>query len=82
MFYEEPPLRVASPEEHEKGFNIYEVPFPNLKLELAIEDLNYHRYKIKDFKGTFRIQQDHYVFQYHVCMRVFLLRQQFQNQGP
>ena len=62
VFYEEPPLRVASPEEHEKGFNIYEVPFPNLKLELAIEDLNYHRYKIKDFKGTFRIQQDHYVY--------------------
>ena len=55
-------VRVASPEEHEKGFNIYEVPFPNLKLELAIEDLNYHRYKIKDFIGTFRIQQDHYVY--------------------
>jgi len=62
VIYEEPPLHVSSPEEHEVGFNIYEVPFPNIKVDLNIKDLNYHRYKIKNFKGTFRIQPDHYVY--------------------
>ena len=43
--YQQPASEYASsPQDHEKGFNIYEVPFPNLKVDLNIKDLNYHRY--------------------------------------
>ncbi len=61
--YETPETEyTTSPDEHEAGFNIYEIPFPNLQVSLDIGHLNYHLYKIKDFKGEFRIQPDHYVF--------------------
>jgi hypothetical protein len=61
--YEEPDHELATnPNEHEDVFNIYQVPFPNLKVDLDIADLNYHLYKIKDFKGEFRIQPNHYLY--------------------
>ncbi|MBM77631.1 MAG: hypothetical protein CL846_04055 [Crocinitomicaceae bacterium] len=61
--YELPESEYASsPEDHEKGFNIYEVPFPNLKIDVDIKDLNYHLYKIKNFKGEIRIQPNHYIY--------------------
>lgn len=52
----------SSPTEHEEGFNIYEVPFPNLKVDVDIKDLNYHLYKIKNFEGNIRIQPNHYIY--------------------
>lgn len=55
-------LYAASPKEHEKGFNIYNDPFPNLKVDLEIKDLNYHLYKIENFEGSFRIQANHYIY--------------------
>ena len=61
--YEVPESEYASsPEDHEKGFNIYEVPFPNLKVDVDIKDLNYHLYKIKNFEGNIRIQPNHYIY--------------------
>lgn len=63
FIYEEPDsLYAASPEEHEEGFNIYKDPFPNLKVDLEIKDLNYHLYKMKNFEGSFRVQSDHYIY--------------------
>ena len=63
VVYKEPEtLYASSPKEHEQGFNIYEVPFPNLKIDVAIKDLNYHRYKIKNFEGTLRIKPNHYIY--------------------
>ena len=38
------------------------MPFPNLKIDVAIKDLNYHRYKIKNFEGTLRIKPNHYIY--------------------
>ncbi|CAG5083198.1 AsmA family protein [Parvicella tangerina] len=61
--YEQPAEEYASsPEEHEAGFNIYQVPFPNLTVDLDIDYLNYHLYKIKDFSGAIRIQPNHYIY--------------------
>tara|TARA_B110000285_G_scaffold139499_1_gene156125 strand:- start:368 stop:1459 length:1092 start_codon:yes stop_codon:yes gene_type:complete len=61
--YEEPmDEHAASPEEHEEGFNIYTIPFPNLSLDIEIKDLNYHLYKIKNFNGAMRIKSNHYIY--------------------
>ena len=63
FFYEKPDtLYAASPEEHEKGFNIYDLAFPNLKVDLDIKDLNYHLYRIKNFESSVRIQPNHYIY--------------------
>jgi hypothetical protein len=52
----------TTPEEHDSVFNIYHIPFPDLQVQLDIDYLNYHLYKIKDFHGNFRIQPDHYLY--------------------
>ena len=63
FIYKEPDsLYAASPQKHEEGFNIYKDPFPNLKVDIEIKDLNYHLYKMKNFEGSFRIQPDHYIY--------------------
>lgn len=62
VYKEADSLYASSPEDHEKGFNIYEVPFPNLKVDLDIKDLNYHHYKIKNFEGSIRIKPNHYIY--------------------
>lgn len=61
--YEEPEdNHGAHAEEHEDVFNIYEVPFPDMAVDIDIDHLNYHLYTLKDFKGSFRIQPNHYFF--------------------
>ncbi|MBG16573.1 MAG: hypothetical protein CL853_09500 [Crocinitomicaceae bacterium] len=61
--YQQPASEYASsPQDHEKGFNIYEVPFPNLKVDVDIKDLNYHLYKIQNFEGSIRIKPTHFVY--------------------
>jgi len=62
IYKETDSLFASSPEEHENGFNIYELPFPNLKLDLDIKDLNYNRYKITNIEGTIRIKPNHYIY--------------------
>ena len=61
--YQQPASEYASsPQDHEKGFNIYEAPFPNLKVDVDIKDLNYHLYKIQNFEGSIRIKPTHFVY--------------------
>ena len=63
VVYQKPEdLYASSPQEHEEGFNIYEIPFPNLRVDVDIKDLNYHLYKIKNFEGTIRIKPNHYIY--------------------
>jgi hypothetical protein len=63
FFYEKSDeLYAASPDEHEEGYNIYKIPFPNLKADINIKDFNYHLYKIKNFNSAIRIQPDHYIY--------------------
>lgn len=52
----------TSPAEHEKGFNIYELPFTDMTFDLSIKHLNYHRYLIHNLKGKFRSTHNHYVY--------------------
>ncbi len=48
--------------EHEKGFNIYELPFTDMTFDLNINYLKYHRYLIHNLKGKFRSTQNHYLY--------------------
>ena len=51
-----------SPEDHEKGFNIYELPFTDMTFDLDIKHLNYHRYLIHNLKGKLKTTTKHYLY--------------------
>jgi hypothetical protein len=61
--YNPPPANQAmTPEDHEAGFNIYDVPFTDMQLDFDIKHLNYHRYLIDNFYAKARINKDHYIY--------------------
>ncbi|MDC0257490.1 hypothetical protein OAK35_01975 [Crocinitomicaceae bacterium] len=47
--------------EHEEGFNIYELPFTDMTYHMDIDLLDYHTYRITNFKGELRTTPDHYI---------------------
>lgn len=62
LFDYTPPTTAMSPEDHEKGFNIYDLPFTDMVFKFDIKHLNYHRYLINDFYAKARTQTNHYIY--------------------
>lgn len=48
--------------DHEAGFNVFDLPFSNLKFKVDIDHLNYHKYLLDDFKFRGRVQEDHFIY--------------------
>lgn len=48
--------------DHDAGFNVFELPFRKMNVSAEIGELNYHKYKIKNFTTKMRMQPDHKVF--------------------
>ncbi|GAB5418545.1 MAG: hypothetical protein Crog4KO_03020 [Crocinitomicaceae bacterium] len=48
--------------EHEAGFNIYELPFTDMSYHLDIGLLDYHSYRITNFKGDLRTAPNHFIY--------------------
>ncbi|RNC86208.1 MAG: hypothetical protein ED556_07880 [Winogradskyella sp.] len=46
---------------HAEAFNIYELPFADLTLNLNVKRLIYHRIDLKDIKGELRTTKDHFI---------------------
>jgi hypothetical protein len=61
LFAFKPASATSTPTDHEKGFNIYELPFTDMTFDLDIAHLNYHRYLIHDLKGQLRTTPEHYL---------------------
>jgi hypothetical protein len=51
-----------SPDEHEEIFNIYDIPFSTMTIDLDINHLRYHRYILDDLHGRFRTTPEHYIY--------------------
>ncbi|MDG1914631.1 MAG: AsmA-like C-terminal region-containing protein [Crocinitomix sp.] len=61
--YNTPPGELAkSPEEHEAGFNIYELPFSTMTFDLDIDRMNYRRYLLDDIHARLRTTPEHYIY--------------------
>jgi hypothetical protein len=56
------PPNPGEPVDHDAVFNIYDVPFTDMKFKLNIGELNYHQYKLKQLKGTLRTKENHYIY--------------------
>ncbi len=60
--YNPPPVnKSTTPDDHEAGFNIYDVPFSDMSFDFDIKHLNYHRYTIDDFFVKARTTKSHYI---------------------
>ncbi|TVQ75660.1 MAG: membrane biogenesis protein [Flavobacteriales bacterium] len=46
---------------HEEAFNLFEVPFTNMDVEVNIGRMNYHKYWLEKFHTKLRIQENHFV---------------------
>lgn len=52
----------ADIEEHTEVFNIYEIPFTDMKLDVDVGHFIYHRIDLKDIHGRLRTTQNHYLY--------------------
>ncbi len=47
--------------DHDSVFNIYELPFTDMRFDVDVATLNYHQYKIKNLKAKLHTTADHYL---------------------
>jgi hypothetical protein len=63
LAYNPPPSTVKlTPKDHEAVFNIFDLPFTDIRAELDIAQLNYHKYLVNQLKAKFRMQENHYLY--------------------
>lgn len=48
--------------DHQKAYNIFAQPFPNVSIKAQIGKLNYHKYWLQDINTELRIKENHYVY--------------------
>jgi hypothetical protein len=58
--YEKPAQDAAI--DHDSVFNLYTLPFPDMKFEADIRELNYHDQTITGLLSRFRTTKDHYIY--------------------
>lgn len=58
MSYQGPEIET----DHSSGFNLFEIPFTDIAVELHVDKLNYHRYWLENFRSEMRMQEDHYIY--------------------
>lgn len=54
-------LKTTDVKEHADAFNIYELPFTDMRFEADIDHFIYHRLDLQNIKADFRTTPDHYV---------------------
>lgn len=60
--YNPPPTsKNAPPVNHDSVFNIYELPFPEMTIDMDIKHLKYHKYLIQDFDARIITHENHFI---------------------
>lgn len=47
---------------HDSAFNIFEIPFSDLQVNVSVKELNYHSFWLEDFSFSGRITTDHFIY--------------------
>lgn len=50
------------PVDHEKAFNVFEIPFPTMQLDLDVQQFKSQKYHIDHVKGRLRSTPNHYAY--------------------
>ncbi len=53
---------VKTAEQHNKAFNVFEIPFTDMRVKANITKLTHHNIKISNLKSNLRLQTNHYMF--------------------
>lgn len=56
-----PSSKTSEPVDHDAGFNIYDLPFSDMSIQVNIGHLNYHKYLLHNLKGKLRMTKNHYL---------------------
>jgi len=48
--------------EHAEAFNVFEIPFTDMRFDVAIDHFIYHRYDLQQLKVQMRTTKDHYLY--------------------
>lgn len=56
------PAKKGEPIDHDKGFNIYELPFTDMRFEATIDHLRYQKYMLHFIHGKLRTTPDHKLY--------------------
>lgn len=56
------PLKTNEPVQHDSVFNIYELPFTDMRFDVQIGLLNYHQYQIKNVATKLHTTPEHYIY--------------------
>lgn len=59
--YQESPTNSEKKVDHDSGFNLFELPFRNIKVNASINHLNYHKYVVKSLQTSMRMKENHTV---------------------
>jgi len=57
-----PQPKVASASEHDKGFNIFDIPFTDMTFDLDVHQFKYHKYHFSNFLCKARTNENHYLY--------------------
>ncbi len=61
LFNYNPPPVNSKTVNHEAGFNVFEIPFPNMDFQFNIKHLKYHKLLLDNFYAKFRSQKNHHL---------------------
>lgn len=53
---------IEKPADHDAVFNIFELPFTDMRFDVNIGDLLYHRYHLRNLNCKMRTQANHYIY--------------------
>ncbi|MCU0445252.1 MAG: hypothetical protein MUE85_10070 [Microscillaceae bacterium] len=56
------PAQDTIPKNHDAGFNLFAIPFPDLALQAQIGKLTYKQYNLEQLSADLRITQNHYIY--------------------
>lgn len=56
------PAKIGEQADHDKGFNIYELPFTDMRFEATIDHLKYQKYILHYINGKLRTTPDHKLY--------------------
>lgn len=55
-------LTTADVEEHAEAFNLYELPFTDMKFDVDVDHFIYHRLDLQNITAQLRTTEDHYIY--------------------
>jgi hypothetical protein len=61
LLYNPPPTDTAGKVDHDAGFNLYALPFTDMKFDVSVDHFSYQKYLLHNLRASLRTTSDHYI---------------------